>query len=49
MAPKAASQLGQGLSVFGMENGLPDLPDARIWLFTSAEADPGIVADGGKS
>ncbi len=44
VAPMPLSQLGQGLAVIGAEQGLPDLPDAQCRLFTSPEADQGIVA-----
>ncbi|KNH30153.1 LysR family transcriptional regulator [Pseudomonas syringae] len=44
VAPMTVSQLGQGLAALGAEQGLPDLPDAQFRLFTSAEADPTIVA-----
>ncbi|PQP01582.1 LysR family transcriptional regulator [Pseudomonas frederiksbergensis] len=44
VAPMALSQLGQGLTALGAEQGLPDLPDAQFRLFTSAEADQAIVA-----
>jgi hypothetical protein len=38
------SQLGQGLAVVGVEQGLPDLPDAQCRLFASPDADQAIVA-----
>ena len=44
VAPMPLSQLGQGLAVVGVEHGLPDLPDAQCRLFTSPDADRGIVA-----
>jgi DNA-binding transcriptional LysR family regulator len=44
VAPMPLSQLGQGLTVIGAEQGLPDLPDAQCRLFTSPDADQAIVA-----
>ena len=44
VAPMPLSQLGQGLAVVGGEHGLPELPDAQCRLFTSPDADQGIVA-----
>jgi hypothetical protein len=40
----AVSQLGQGLTAIGAEQGLPELPDAQFRLFSSPEADQAIVA-----
>jgi DNA-binding transcriptional LysR family regulator len=44
VAPMPLSQLGQGLAVVGVEQGLPELPDAQCRLFASPEADQAIVA-----
>ncbi|MET0848676.1 MAG: LysR substrate-binding domain-containing protein [Pseudomonas sp.] len=44
VAPMPLSQLGPGLTALGVEQGLPDLPDAQCRLFTSPEADQAMMA-----
>ncbi|OLF55257.1 LysR substrate-binding domain-containing protein [Pseudomonas chlororaphis] len=44
VAPMAIGLLGQGLAALGPEHGLPELPAAQFRLFTSGEADHGVVA-----